>query len=207
LGAPAAELCAVAAEIDRLLEEVDLRRVHHVELFGGCGGRALGALVADTAEWRRRIGEGATIRVTIVERDAACLALLRRNLPQAEAQKHTITEESPLPPDLAREVAEGARPFIISGGPPCQPFSNLGQLLGAQDARDGTPTFVAVIAAARPLLFEMENVLGLLEHPEVLADLVRAFAALRYYCRVEEIRWRASRPAAPSHQGLAAGIS
>eukprot|EP00962_Isochrysis_galbana_P008976 scaffold2498_cov114-Isochrysis_galbana.AAC.7 len=44
------------------------------------------------------------------------------------------------------------------------------------------------LAAARPLIFEMENFPGLLHHPDHIADLVRSFAELGYYSRVEEIR-------------------
>jgi hypothetical protein len=38
------------------------------------------------------------------------------------------------------------------------------------------------------VIFEMENVSGLLQHPEWLAGLVRSLTGLGYYCRVEEIR-------------------
>lgn len=54
-------------------------------------------------------------------------------------------------------------PFLICGGPPCQPFSTAGKRLGINDPRGSLfMDFVRMIAYIRPRFFIMENVKGLL---------------------------------------------
>jgi DNA (cytosine-5)-methyltransferase 1 len=86
-----------------------------------------------------------------------------------------------------REVA--FRPFegkldLVSGGPPCQPFSLGGKHRANEDARDMFPQAVRAVREIRPAAFIFENVKGLtrerfrnyfeyirlqMEHPEVQA--------------------------------------
>lgn len=73
---------------------------------------------------------------------------------------------------------------LITGGPPCQPFSLGGKARSADDPRDMFPATTAVIEALRPRAFVIENVRGLtrasfsdyfefirlrLQHPEIRA--------------------------------------
>lgn len=54
-------------------------------------------------------------------------------------------------------------PFLICGGPPCQPFSTAGKRLGINDPRGSLfMDFVRVVDETRPRFFVMENVKGLL---------------------------------------------
>lgn len=54
-------------------------------------------------------------------------------------------------------------PFLICGGPPCQPFSTAGKRLGINDPRGSLfLDFVRMIDAIRPRFFVMENVKGLM---------------------------------------------
>ena len=54
-------------------------------------------------------------------------------------------------------------PFLICGGPPCQPFSTAGKRLGMNDPRGGLfLDFVRMIHDIRPRFFVMENVKGLM---------------------------------------------
>lgn len=54
-------------------------------------------------------------------------------------------------------------PFLICGGPPCQPFSTAGKRLGINDPRGSLfMDFVRMIDEIRPRFFIMENVKGLL---------------------------------------------
>jgi DNA (cytosine-5)-methyltransferase 1 len=54
-------------------------------------------------------------------------------------------------------------PFLVCGGPPCQPFSTAGKRLGLKDPRGSLfMDFKRVIDQARPRFFIMENVKGLL---------------------------------------------
>lgn len=50
---------------------------------------------------------------------------------------------------------------IVSGGPPCQPFSLGGKSRAADDPRDMFPAMTAAIADLRPRAFIVENVKGL----------------------------------------------
>jgi DNA (cytosine-5)-methyltransferase 1 len=49
---------------------------------------------------------------------------------------------------------------VVVGGPPCQPWSTGGKRLGAEDARDGWPSFVRTLREVRPRAFVAENVAG-----------------------------------------------
>lgn len=54
-------------------------------------------------------------------------------------------------------------PFLVCGGPPCQPFSTAGKQLGINDPRGSLfLDFVRMLDAIRPRFFVMENVKGLL---------------------------------------------
>lgn len=54
-------------------------------------------------------------------------------------------------------------PFLVCGGPPCQPFSTAGKRLGINDPRGSLfKEFVRIIDHTRPRFFVMENVKGLI---------------------------------------------
>lgn len=54
-------------------------------------------------------------------------------------------------------------PFLICGGPPCQPFSTAGKRLGINDPRGSLfMDFIRMIDYIRPRFFIMENVKGLM---------------------------------------------
>ena len=54
-------------------------------------------------------------------------------------------------------------PFLICGGPPCQPFSTAGKRMGINDPRGSLfREYVRMIDAIRPRFFVMENVKGLM---------------------------------------------
>ena len=54
-------------------------------------------------------------------------------------------------------------PFLVCGGPPCQPFSTAGKRLGINDPRGSLfMDFARMIDGMRPRFFVMENVKGLL---------------------------------------------
>src|SRR5579859_1882257 len=51
---------------------------------------------------------------------------------------------------------------LLSGGPPCQPFSQAGRRHGRSDARDMFPHFIRAIRECEPKSFIIENVKGLI---------------------------------------------
>lgn len=68
--------------------------------------------------------------------------------------------------DLAQVIENGPdfaalEPDIIFGGPPCQPYSQAGKMLGDDDPRSAlTDAFAITVVCARPKYFVMENVPG-----------------------------------------------
>lgn len=57
-------------------------------------------------------------------------------------------------------------PFLICGGPPCQPFSTAGKRLGINDPRGSLfMDFIRMINHIRPRFFIMENVKGIMSAP------------------------------------------
>lgn len=57
-------------------------------------------------------------------------------------------------------------PFMICGGPPCQPFSTAGKRLGINDPRGSLfMDFIRMIDYIRPRFFVMENVKGIVSSP------------------------------------------
>jgi DNA (cytosine-5)-methyltransferase 1 len=67
-------------------------------------------------------------------------------------------------PDMLLEKAKLSRgePFLVCGGPPCQPFSTAGKRLGINDPRGSLfMDFIRMIDYIRPRFFIMENVKGI----------------------------------------------
>jgi DNA (cytosine-5)-methyltransferase 1 len=86
---------------------------------------------------------------------------------------------------------KAGQPFLVCGGPPCQPFSTAGKRLGINDPRGSLfMDFIRVIREARPRFFVMENVKGLMSAPlvaesgerggKVLDVVLEQFDALGY---------------------------
>ncbi len=118
---------------------IDLKTI---ELFAGAGGLALGT----SAEFRHDL---------VVEWDANACATLRRN----RGDRWKIAEG-----DIREYDFHQYRGTVdlVSGGPPCQPFSLGGKHRGRDDHRNLFPEAIRVIREVRPKAFIFENVKGLL---------------------------------------------
>jgi len=71
-------------------------------------------------------------------------------------------------PETLLEMAglDVGEPFMICGGPPCQPFSTAGKRLGINDPRGSLfMDFIRMIDYIRPRFFVMENVKGIISAP------------------------------------------
>lgn len=149
-----------------------------VELFAGGGGLALGTHLA-----------GFTAEV-VNEWNRWCCDTLREN----QAAGHPLAQGIAVREGDVRAVDwddldEGID--LVSGGPPCQPFSGGGKGRAADDPRDMFPATAEVIRKLRPRAFIIENVRGLtrsafaeyysyvqlrLSHPEIVAREGEAWA-------------------------------
>jgi len=143
-----------------------------IELFAGAGGLGMG------------LHEAGFIPVSVVEWDRYCCDTLRDN--QARGSSDVSAWPAPFQGDV-RDVAFTCyqdRIDLVSGGPPCQPFSLGGKHHAHADLRDMFPEAIRAVREAQPRAFIFENVKGLtrstfrnyfeyirlqMEHPEVVA--------------------------------------
>jgi len=119
-----------------------------IELFAGAGGLGIGVSLAGFHP------------VEVVEWDDYCCDTLREN------QRRRIAPVStwPLIQGDVREVdfsRHEGHVQLVTGGPPCQPFSIGGKHRAYDDARDMFPQAVRALREAKPLAFIFENVKGL----------------------------------------------
>jgi len=144
-----------------------------VELFAGAGGLLLGSSSAGVdhvvaAEWNKWACE--TMR-----KNASTGFPLVDGLKVFEGDVRDINWTA---------ITGGAQIDVVTGGPPCQPFSLGGLARNADDPRDMFPATTSVIEQLRPRAFVVENVRGLtrsafkpyfdyiqlrLQHPELRA--------------------------------------
>jgi DNA (cytosine-5)-methyltransferase 1 len=121
--------------------------VDTIELFAGGGGLALG------------LHQAGFDPVAVVERDKDSCQTLADNWHRAMGHDLHVFNE-----DVRRVQFQDwqDRVELVSGGPPCQPFSVGGKHKGYQDDRDMFPHAVQVVRTVRPKAFIFENVRGLL---------------------------------------------
>ena len=95
--------------------------------------------------------------------DTACVATMRAN--GHNVLGGDIRDIDPA--DLLEQVGlMQGEPFLICGGPPCQPFSTAGKRLGINDPRGSLfMDFIRMIDYIRPRFFIMENVKGIMSAP------------------------------------------
>jgi site-specific DNA-cytosine methylase len=122
-----------------------------VDLFAGCGGLSLGFEVAG-------------FRTVGYEMKSFAAASYNANL-SGRCIEQTLRVGDP---------AEISDVDIVIGGPPCQPFSQIGYQRGVRDPRDGFPIFLDAVLRMRPRIAIIENVRGLLFRNK---DYLRATAS------------------------------
>lgn len=119
-----------------------------IELFAGAGGLTLGLAAAGLPPDH------------LFELDKHCCATLRHNAqgatPRITGQVH---QEDVADTDWSRFD----RPVrLLSGGPPCQPFSFAGKHLADRDGRNQFPAALRAVRDLRPQAVLLENVPGLM---------------------------------------------
>jgi DNA (cytosine-5)-methyltransferase 1 len=123
----------------------------HIDLFSGIGGFALAARWAGIET------------VAFCEIEPFAQRVLRKNFPGIPI----IEDVRNFPTD------EFQRPWIITGGYPCQPFSQAGKRRGEEDDRHLWPAMFEIVRSCRPNWVLAENVAGHISMglDEVLSDL------------------------------------
>ena len=95
--------------------------------------------------------------------DPACVATMRANGHKVLGGDIREINEAAL---LEQTGLAQGEPFLICGGPPCQPFSTAGKRLGINDPRGSLfMDFIRMIDYIRPRFFIMENVKGIMSAP------------------------------------------
>lgn len=126
-----------------------MANMNSIELFAGAGGLGLG------------IEKAGFDHALVIERDRDACATVRFNLARAR-QGHS---QWPLHETDIRYFDFSSfqdKVELVSGGPPCQPFSIGGKHRGFNDSRDMFPEAARVVRTVRPRAFIFENVRGLL---------------------------------------------
>jgi DNA (cytosine-5)-methyltransferase 1 len=140
-----------------------------IELFAGAGGLGIG------------LARAGFHPVQVIEWNKYCCDTLRDN----SSRHESVVANWPVHESDVRDVTftehEG-KIELVSGGPPCQPFSLGGRHKGNGDARDMFPQAIRALRESKPRAFIFENVKGLtrstfrnyfeyirlqMEHPEV----------------------------------------
>lgn len=120
-----------------------------IELFVGAGGLGIG------------VSRAGFKPVRLVERDSWCCDTVKENL----LRNVSPVAHWPVPirDDVRnvdfREFEEAVE--LVTGGPPCQPFSLGGKHRAFDDERDMWPEAVRVVREVKPKAFIFENVKGL----------------------------------------------
>jgi len=119
-----------------------------IELFAGAGGLALGGSISGLKH------------SAVLEWDSHSCNALRHNIarPNWEFDKWDVLERDVRSYDFTQHAGQVD---IVSGGPPCQPFSVGGKHRAYNDARDMFPQASRAVAEIAPKAFIFENVRGL----------------------------------------------
>lgn len=139
----------ISQKNDRELNELHLEVPSIVDLFAGAGGLGMGLAAAGFKP------------LAAYEIDARCCETLKQN---EFLHTKNCTELKVVQGDL-RQIdlsAHRDKVDLLSGGPPCQPFSFAGLHRASCDNRDMFPTAIRAVRQIRPKAFIFENVAGIL---------------------------------------------
>ena len=143
------------------------KRLTAMSLFSGAGGMDLG------------VRQAGFHNVCSVEIDKHCASTLRRNGASLVVEQDIRDVD---PSELLDSLGKRAGEIdLLHGGPPCQPFSQIG-LNSGLDHKDGGMLFefLRFVSAVRPKAVLCEQVEGLLKHRTVFDRFVRGLRARGY---------------------------
>jgi len=133
----------------------------HGSLFSGIGGFDLAA------------EKNGIENIFQVEIDPFCQKVLRKNFPNTKIYSDIK--------EFNGKEYEG-RIDIISGGFPCQPFSQAGQRKGAADERALFPEMLRIISEIKPAWVIAENVFGItnIDDGQYLESVLASLESIGY---------------------------
>lgn len=122
--------------------------MNSIELFAGIGGLGMG------------VANAGFNQVLAIEKNAECCKTIavNQNLGVSDLIKWNVLNDDIKNINFKKYENQIA---LVSGGPPCQPFSLGGKHLGKLDVRDSFPETVRAIKEIKPKAFIFENVRGL----------------------------------------------
>lgn len=125
-----------------------MRTATVIELFAGCGGMSAGLLAA-----------GYDVRLGI-DINKSAIATYEHNHRHVGASGWTVDLRNLSGAEIrAAARLDGKRPDLLTGGPPCQPFSIIGKRQAFEDARgDLVIEYVRLLREIEPKAFIFENV-------------------------------------------------
>lgn len=131
-----------------------------IELFGGAAGLGLG------------LAQAGFHHEIIVEQDHQACETIRQNQKAGHplVQGWRIVEADVESLDLSAVTPE---PDLLSGGPPCQEFSDGGKHKGAHGERNMWPWTISAVRILRPKAFVFENVPGLMTRHKAYFDYLQ----------------------------------
>ena len=112
----------------------------HIDLFSGIGGFAL---AARWMGWET---------IQFCEKELFAQEVLKKNFPGVPISTNIFN----------LHLNECTTPTILTGGFPCQPFSQAGKRKGMADARAIWPQMLRIIHESRPTYVVAENVFGII---------------------------------------------
>jgi DNA (cytosine-5)-methyltransferase 1 len=140
-------------------------KLRALELCVGAGGLALG------------VSRAGFNQVTVIDKDEDACETLRRNKKRGTGyvRDWKIVEGDISKLNFSRYLGID----MLSGGPPCQPFSRGGKRDGRSDEREMFPHFVRAVRECSPKTFIIENVKGLRD-PSFLSYFCYIILQLRF---------------------------
>jgi len=153
--------------------------MHSVELFAGAGGLAMG------------MANAGFDHAAVIEWDEdACETFRQNQRHHLPALKHWPLHQADVRGFDFSSISQDV--VVVSGGPPCQPFSLGGKHKGYRDQRDMFPEAVRAVRELHPKAFIFENVKGLMRE---------TFASYFGYIQLQLMYPGVTRSAAEKWQG------
>ncbi|MFC7233407.1 DNA cytosine methyltransferase [Saliphagus sp. GCM10025308] len=149
--------------------------VEAVDLFCGAGGFTLGL---------QRAGIDV---VAGVDEDLYCVIPYFRNNDAQFYRRDLSTIATENPEWVADLYSDDTDVRVLAGGPPCQPYSNLGNIEGVHDKTGLVSAFATIVDRVQPDIVAMENVPGVSRDPEY-EGLIETFRDAGYYVNLPENR-------------------